>query len=154
MPAEHRPSILVKREYLRKKATWYLQKWLLIPYSWGGDHPAQGTDCSGLAVEVLKSIGILPHNFDDTAQGLYLRFKQYKKDYLNAGYLVFWFRDGKAIHVEMAIDEYHVIGASGGGSKTLTIADAIRNDAFVKMRPINYRGLEYKIVDPFRSIIE
>lgn len=146
------PTDLVKQEYMRTKAVWYLQKWLLIFYTWGGNDPMQGTDCSGLVIEVLKAVGILPHQFDDTAQGLYLRFKQYKIDYLNAGYLVFWFKNGKAIHVEMAIDEYHVIGASGGGSATLTIADAIKHDAFVKMRPVNYRGLEYKIVDPFRSI--
>ena len=145
------PADIVKQEYLRKKAIWYLEKWLLVPYSWGGSDFAS-MDCSGLAIEVLKSVGILPHNFDDTAQGLYLKFKIHKLDYLNAGYLVFWFKSGKAIHVEMAIDEYHVIGASGGGSATLTIADAIKNDAFVKMRPVGYRGSGYKIVDPFRSL--
>ena len=151
MPEEHRPSILVKQHYFRTKAVWYLQKWLLTPYSWGGnDFSSQ--DCSGLMIEILKSVGVLPHAFDDTAQGLYLRFKQYKIDYLNAGYLVFWFKNGKAVHVEMGIDEYHVIGASGGGSATLTIADAAKNDAFVKMRPVSYRGSEYKTVDPFRSI--
>jgi hypothetical protein len=44
------------------------------------------------------------------------------------------------------------IGASGGGAKTLTERDAIRDNAFVKVRPINGPGartgfLGYK--DPF-----
>lgn len=145
------PADIVKQEYMRTKAIWYLRKWLLTPYSWGGND-FYSVDCSGLVIEILKSVGILPHNFDDTAQGLYLRFKSHKLDYMNAGYLVFWFKNGKANHVEMAVDEYHVIGASGGGSDTLTIANAVKHDAFVKMRPVGYRGSEYKIVDPFRSI--
>ena len=53
------------------------------------------------------------------------------------------------IHVEMMVDDLHVVGASGGGSKTKTIADAIKQNAFVKMRPVGYRGFNYKICDPF-----
>ena len=109
-----------------------------------------GFDCSGLIHEVLQGVGLEKHGFDSTAQGLYLRFKSNKGE-PGAGCLVFWFKDGKAIHVEMMIDRDHTIGASGGGSKTKTIADAIKHNAFVKMRPLNYRGENYKIIDPFKE---
>lgn len=132
----------------RERAVWYLTKWIGTFYLWAGNDPS-GFDCSGLIIEVLKAVGLLPHVFDDTAHGLYLRYKPQKTDTLAPGCLVFWLKDGKARHVEMAIDKHHTIGASGGGSTTLTIADAIKHDAFVKMRPVAYRGTDYKIVDPF-----
>ena len=56
----------------------------------------------------------------------------------------------KIIHVEMMVDDPHVVGASGGGSKTRTIEDAIRDNAYVKQRPIGYRGDNYLVVDPFK----
>jgi len=133
---------------MRTKAVWYLCEWIGAPYLWGGDD-FSGWDCSGLVIEMLKSVGLLPHSFDDTAHGLYLRFKENKIEKGYAGCLVFFFKDGKAIHVETMIDDYHIIGASGGGSKTMTREDAIRHNAFVKMRPIGYRGNNYKICDPF-----
>jgi len=52
-------------------------------------------------------------------------------------------------HVEFCIDELHTIGASGGGNRNLTQEDAIRTNAYVKVRPIIGR-IEYKaIVNPF-----
>lgn len=143
-------STTVHADYLRTQAVWYLTRWLGIFYKWGGDDPS-GWDCSGLIIEILQSVGLLPHgHFDDTAQGLYMRFKEKKSENPYPGRLVFWFREGKAIHVEMCFDEYLAIGASGGYSKTNSREDAIRHNAFVKMRPWNYRGKLYKIVDPFQ----
>lgn len=142
-------SEIQKANYMRTKAVWYLCRWVGTYYTWGGSDPS-GFDCSGLMIETLQAVGILPMPFDHTANGLYLMLKNKTpppKAY--AGCLVFWFKEGRAIHVEMMIDDYHTIGASGGGSKTLTRADAIRHDAFVKMRPVGYRGDNYKICDPF-----
>ena len=88
-----------------------------------------------------------------TANMLYRWFYSKSTDKPGIGKLVFWFgsdiRSDKAIHVEMMIDNDHTIGASGGGSATKTIADAVKHNAFVKMRPLNYRGSNYKICDPF-----
>ena len=88
-----------------------------------------------------------------TANMLYRWFRRNRKIKPGPGKLVFWFtrdlRSDRAIHVEMMIDKYHTVGASGGGSKTVTIQDAIKHNAFVKMRPLSYRGTNYKICDPF-----
>jgi len=140
-------------ENLRKKAIKYLWHWLGTPYSWGGQD-FSSFDCSGLAHEVLQSVGIEEHNFDSTAHDLYLKFIDYKVDKPYAGCLVFWFRDGRAVHVEMLIDDFLVIGASGGGSSVKTLRDAIRQNAFVKMRPLKYRGENFKIIDPFLSLLK
>jgi hypothetical protein len=39
----------------------------------------------------------------------------------------------------MFLTEKHIINAGGGGSKTLTIKDAAAQNAFVKIRPFDYR---------------
>ena len=133
----------------RRRAVVYLQKWIGHFYLWGGDDPS-GFDCSGLIVEVLKSVGLIRPTTDMTANELYQLFTRglWQPD-PGSGKLVFWFRAGKAIHVEMMIDKDHTVGASGGGSATKTIADAVKHNAFVKMRPLFYRGSNYKICDPF-----
>ena len=143
-------SITFKQYYLRTKAVFYLEKWIGHFYLWAGDDPS-GFDCSGLILEVLQSVGLIKHGEDMTADALYRKFKDSERKKGGTGYLVFWFTPykDKAIHVEMMVDEYHTVGASGGGSKTKTIADAIKHNAFVKMRPVYYRGLNFKICDPF-----
>jgi len=135
---------------LRERAISYLEKWIGHFYLWSGDDPS-GFDCSGLIVEVLQGVGLIPHKSDYTANALYGIFKDRKRSHGRKGHLVFWMNStqDRMIHVEMMVDNYHVVGASGGGSKTKTIADAIRDNAFVKMRPLGYRGLNYKICDPF-----
>jgi cell wall-associated NlpC family hydrolase len=107
-------------------------------YRWGGDDPS-GFDCSGFVIEVLKSVGLLPEGFDGTAQTLHDMFLPVSRPEI--GYLAFRKNnDGKIIHVGIVTDTSSrrnlVIHASGGGSNTLTLEDAIKQNAFIKVRPV------------------
>ena len=121
------------------------------PYIWGGDDPMAGFDCSGLVIEVLQSVGMIKRGLDYTAAGLQSIFSDRVVDHPKEGCLVFWYdsHGGKIIHVEMCVDKYYVVGASGGGRATDSLQDAINQNAYVKMNPINYRGSNYIIADPF-----
>jgi cell wall-associated NlpC family hydrolase len=143
-----------RTQRLREAAVEYLKSFLGLPYRWGGDDPMTGFDCSGLVIEVLTGVGILPHGYDNTAEGLWQRFRLTQVDWPYAGCLVLWLNSqAKATHVEMTIDDYHAIGASGGGSATTSDDAASAQNAFVKMRPYRYRGGSYKIVDPFKMVV-
>lgn len=147
------PANILKSAYLRSKAVEYIQHFIGLPYAWGGDDPLAGFDCSGLIVEVLQAVGVIPHNSDYTAAALYERFGEGAVDRGYAGCLVFWYGSNLSetiTHVEMMVDDFHTVGASGGGSMTHSIADAIRHNAFVKQRPLQYRGDRFLIVDPFK----
>lgn len=140
---------------IRFAAAHYCESWIGTFYKWGGDDPS-GFDCNGAIHEVLQAYGVEKRSFDCTANQLYLdnkdkKLKENRQPY--PGCLVFWFRDGKAIHVEMiteVIDKLiFTTGASGGGSQTRTQSDAIQHNAYIKKNLITYRGENYKIVDPF-----
>jgi cell wall-associated NlpC family hydrolase len=135
-----------------KRATAIRYAWTFIgtPYRWGGDDPMAGFDCSGFIVEILTAVGIVPHKYDATAGGLADRFRDRRIDKPRAGAFVVWYdAAGNATHTEFLIDEFHTIGASGGGSGTIDNAAAIAANAFVKIRPVGYRGSNYRIFDPF-----
>ena len=124
------------------------------PYIWGGDDPS-GFDCSGLAVEVLQSVGALPAG-DWTAEGLRARFATRGAGCLEASELepadlVFWLRNnGRAVHVEMILDPTRfAMGAAGGGPTTRTADDAWRRNAFVRVRPWADRPGPRVFLDPF-----
>ena len=122
------------------------------PYIWGGDDPVKGFDCSGFVIECLKSAGVLPRKGDWTAQGLYNSF--YKNHWqgkeVTTGCLVFWGAStSKITHVELCLDDAFSIGASGGGSKTLTEIDAIKQNAYIKIRPFRTRKGIVGFCDPF-----
>jgi len=117
---------------------------------------------SGLAVEGLKGVGLLPRTpkFDLSAEGLYNYFKE-KEIILSQskeGCLVFWKarNSNKIVHVEIVVfpktsinADIITLGASGGTSKTKTIEDAIKSNAFIKYRKARDRQGLYKAVDPF-----
>jgi cell wall-associated NlpC family hydrolase len=124
----------------------YLGKW----YSWGGDDPS-GIDCSGLVIACLKASGQLPRKGDWTADML-MKDHGWPDAEPQVGCLIFWGSDlSKATHVEMVIAKIRsdnwTIGASGGGRNTRTQDDAIRHNAFVKIRPM--RPLPIACKDPF-----
>ena len=72
-----------------------------------------------------------------------------KVDEVTPGCLVFWTKSLQIIHVEFAITNDLCIGASGGGSRTLTWRDAIKQNAYIKIRPWKSRSGKVLIVDPF-----
>ena len=123
-------------------------KFIGIKYRWGGDDTVAGFDCSGLIIEILKSVGKLPREGDWTAETLFLRFRDKKVMVAKEGCLVFYAKNNKVNHVEYVWKRGLTIGASGGGSTTLTKQDAIRQNAYVKIRPA--RKNIYAIVNPFK----
>ena len=122
-------------------------------YTWGGDDPS-GFDCSGMVVAGLKAVGLMGGGEDLTADKLYNRFKgKYPSmDWPAYGRLVFYFNDeGHATHVAVCIDAERCITAAGGGKHIRSREDAIRHNAFIKIRPIEYhsRSMARRVVELF-----
>lgn len=140
-------DIVEKRE-VGLKVAW---SFLGTSYLWGGDDPMAGFDCSGFCVEILKSVGILPRKGDWTANMLWERLKDKETDKPYSGCLVFWNNKAKdrIVHVEFSINDTLCIGASGGGSKTITVEDAIKQNAYIKVRPWKTRRFVKGFIDPF-----
>lgn len=140
---------------LRDVALDVWRSFLNQPYKWGGDDPLDGVDCSGLVLEGLKSVGILPRELDLTADDLLQqKFKHYPKEEvegrLRPGMLVFW---GKPVakHIEIVWasfpDRVLTMGASGGGPRITDRAEASKANAYVKIRRITPGW--HSGVDPF-----
>lgn len=120
----------------------YALSFVGIAYRWGGDDPMAGYDCSGFVQEILASVGMDPPG-DQTAEGLLRHFspsgRYLFKDTMEPGALVFYGKN-QATHVALGIDEFRVIEAAGGGSKTTDLPAAIRDNAFIRIRPWRYRS--------------
>ena len=123
---------------------------LNTPYKWGGATPMDGLDCSGFALVLLKSVGLVAGLRDMTAD--------YMDDYLiqlggeiidkpKMGSFIFYGSDYRAKHVMYCINDYQCIGAQGGGSRTKTIDNAVRDEAYVKILPWNYRNDIIQIIN-------
>lgn len=120
-------------------------------YKWGGDDPS-GFDCSGLVIECLKAVGALPRKGDWRARDLFYLFDEVSETQIDPGDLVFWSNSaGTIIHVEIVVNDTCSIGASGGYSKTLSIADAMSHNAFIKVRPFRSRAGLHGFVNPLRK---
>lgn len=135
-----------KRNIVQRIAWEYLG----LPYIWGGDDPT-GFDCSGLVIEALKSVGVLPRKGDWTADSLYRMFKS-SEVYatVQPGDLVFWENDiGLQVHVEIMVGPGLSIGASGGGSWAINKDEAFRRGAYIKVRPCATRGGKMHFVNPY-----
>lgn len=109
----------------------------------------EGYDCSGLVQDLLAMIGMDPKG-DQTAQALFDYFKTRSDEGpRDLGTLVFYGPSPlKITHVGMMLDDQTMIEAGGGGSKTTTLQEAIRSNAFVRLRPFNYRPDIVGILNP------
>ena len=122
-----------------------------LPYQWGGDDPILGYDCSGLCIELLQSVGVLPYGFDTTAGGLYRRF--YDPDNIivkpRFGDLIIFGKTlDKIIHVTFAFDSHRFLEAGGGGSKTTSREKAAKQNAYIRIRTGEWRKDRIAIVRP------
>ncbi len=116
----------------------YAMRFVGLPYRWGGDDSVDGFDCSGLVLELLKAAGAYPQSSDITADGLYKLFAGLSLPEPTFGSLAF-FGAGPVSHVGFCLNGTHMLEAGGGGSKTLTKADAAAQNAFIRVRPIKTR---------------
>ena len=136
---------------LRLAALWVWESLLNTPYRWGGDDPLDGVDCSGFVLEGLKSVGLVPREFDTTAAGLFAKYP--KVTAYTRGNLVF-FGSPTVTHVEVVWavypDRILTLGASGGGSRTVDRTQAVVANAYVKVRRISLNPVG--IVDPFQAV--
>lgn len=132
------------RRWKAKKLAWAL---INTPYRWAGDDPMKGFDCSGGCIEILRGVALLPRKGDWNANSLAHMFPEV--EILKSGCLVFWLSSNgqKYRHVEFCIDSELSIGWSGGGSRTKTEAEAVKHNAYCKVRPVRYPS---RIVDPFK----
>ena len=148
----------------RNQFVWYVKQFLLTPYSWAGDDPMGGVDCSGLVVEGFKSIGWFYENEDKSADGFYVHFSDQiiQKSAIKPGCLAVWIdktgdRAGQATHIAIFINRQQIIHSSGGGSSTDTLPEAIQKNAYMKIRLFEKEVLwrqarqTYKLIDPFKK---
>lgn len=133
----------------------YALQFVGTPYMWGGDDPMAGFDCSGFAVEVLKSIGLLKRGSDYTAQGLWNIYKGHKIPKAKKGAFVFYHSSSdknRIIHVGICLDRLRIVEAGGGGSRTKTVKDAIDQNAYIRIRSWNSRKNVAGFLDPVKVL--
>lgn len=116
----------------------YALQFVGIPYVWGGAHPSNGLDCSGLVQIILQAAGLDPKG-DQTAQGLYDWCVQSKYPQLIQEGSIVFFGKKPITHVAYCLNADLMIEAGGGGHNTISVQDAIRHEAFVRVRPIASR---------------
>lgn len=146
---------MTKKEILKLM----IEKLLLMPYIWGGYSPIltnnselkqeTGLDCSGGVQILMESVGLDPKG-DQTANA-YFQFFAAHDDCVSVlepefGDLVFFGSDDRVTHVAMAMNKNLMFEFGGGGSKTKTVNDAVRDQAYGRIRLIANRRDLYAII--------
>lgn len=119
----------------------YAKTFLGINYLWGGNTPMGGMDCSGFIQEVLVSVNMDPPGRQN-AQQLYDHFsmRAVSSGNMEAGALVFYGKSRDEVsHVAMLINPHQVIEAGGGGGNVRDVSSAIKEQAFIRIRPFGHR---------------
>lgn len=133
----------------------YAKSMLGIPYIYGGNTPLSGLDCSGLVCELLKSVGELGTMEDLSAQALFDKYHNGAGEWnrIAPGSLVFYGESvAKISHVAMILDVSgtpRIIEAGHGTPAILTIEDAKKRGAFVRIRQMSYRKDLVAIIKPY-----
>lgn len=109
-------------------------KHIYKPYYWGGNGP-ESFDCSGFVIAVLQRVGRWPQGVDDTAHGIYNRFKQYRVDKPDKACIAFYGKEEKISHVVFCLNDRAIVGANG------------RDIRRVSVEPIDYRIKKYNLHD-------
>lgn len=132
----------------------YALSFVGVPYRWAGSNPIDGYDCSGFVQELLASVGVDPVG-DQTAQELFNRFETAGEwNSYKLGALAFYGASAtKVTHVAMLLDQYRVIEAGGGNGSTRTLEDAAEQNAFVRIRHLNYRKDLVAVIRPRLSTV-
>lgn len=121
----------------------YAMRMVGLPYIWGGDDAVKGFDCSGFVVELLKSVGLLPHHGDWSSQAMFDMAPNRNFDSIiksNFGDLLFFGKSAKEIsHIAMALSDKLLIEAGGGDSTVVSPEVAEKKNAFIRIRPIGSR---------------
>lgn len=139
------------------------KRYINIPYKWGGDDPMAGFDCSGLAQEILATVGQDPPG-DQTAQNLYDHFagisdvwdgnRAFSPDEITGALAFYGESTSKITHVGFCIDSLRMIEAGSGGRNIQTVGDAIKYNAYVRIRPIHRRKDLVAVIRPPYLMLE
>ena len=123
----------------RAAAVEYAKHFIGTPYEWSGDNP-QGADCSGFVGMVYRGVGLLGNREDISSQMFFDRWQQHRVHNPTPGaFVVFGKQHSEITHIALIIDDEHILEAGGGNRTTKTPGDADKQNAFVRMRPINTR---------------
>jgi cell wall-associated NlpC family hydrolase len=109
----------------------------------GNDDPVLGFDCSGLASEVCRAVGWIG-GYERLSSAQFLdRFPIIEGPPEAGDLLIFGNRaTGEAYHTAIVVDHYHMIEAGGGYKGVDTDQEAAEQNAFVRIRPIEWRESE------------
>lgn len=111
-------------------------------YGWNMDGPDRW-DCGGFVCDGMRFVGLPDHRATWGSADLYRELEPVAPEEVRPMDMAFW--TGKAPgskveHVMFVVGDGRLIGACGGGHKTLTVEDAKRDNAKVRFREsIHYR---------------
>ncbi len=143
-------SVLEETQQMRIAFMVFLMQFVArIPYKWGGASPLEGLDCSG-AVQIFLDYWGLDPKGDQTAQGLFDHFYEVSEPVKDLGALVFYGQGPEKItHVGMMLNSHQVVEAAGGGSSTVNLQTAVKQNAYIRVRKFDYRDDVVAILKPY-----